>query len=68
VPRVAGASFPCLRSARLRVPLPTSVAKGERLQNVRLTDRSVAKIVKAHAWRDGLWLARWLRMHEIEAL
>ena len=30
------------------------VAKGERLRNAQLTDRSVAKIVKAHAVRVGL--------------
>jgi site-specific recombinase XerD len=30
------------------------VAKGERLQQARLTDRSVAKIVKVHAARIGL--------------
>jgi hypothetical protein len=30
------------------------IAKGERLQDRRLTDRSVAKIVKAHAARAGL--------------
>ena len=30
------------------------IAKGERLQDTRLTDRSVAKIVKAHAARVGL--------------
>ena len=35
-------------------PVFRPVAKGERLQNVRLTDRSVAKIVKAHAVRVGL--------------
>jgi hypothetical protein len=31
-----------------------SVANGERLRNGRLTDRGVAKIVKAHAVRVGL--------------
>ena len=35
-------------------PVFRSVAKGERLRNARLTDRSVAKIVKAHAVRVGL--------------
>jgi integrase len=30
------------------------IAKGERLRNARLTDRSVAKIVKAHAAGAGL--------------
>jgi integrase len=35
-------------------PVFRPVAKGERLQNARLTDRSVAKIVKAHAVRVGL--------------
>jgi site-specific recombinase XerD len=30
------------------------IAKGERLQEARLTDRSVAKIIKAHAARIGL--------------
>lgn len=35
-------------------PIFRPIAKGERLQNVRLTDRSVAKIVKAHAARAGL--------------
>jgi hypothetical protein len=32
----------------------TSITKGERLRNARLTDRSVAKIVKAYAVRVGL--------------
>jgi site-specific recombinase XerD len=35
-------------------PVFRPVAKGERLRNARLTDRSVAKIVKAHAVRVGL--------------
>ncbi len=35
-------------------PVFRPVAKGERLQAARLTDRSVAKIVKAHAERAGL--------------
>jgi integrase len=30
------------------------VAKGERIQHTRLTDHSVAKIIKAHAERVGL--------------
>ena len=30
------------------------IAKGERLQSARLTDRGVANIVKAHAERIGL--------------
>jgi site-specific recombinase XerD len=39
---------------RLTGPIFRPIAKGERLQNARLTDRSVAKIVKAHAARAGL--------------
>ena len=35
-------------------PVFRPIAKGERLQEARLTDRSVAKIVKAHAARIGL--------------
>jgi integrase len=35
-------------------PVFRPIAKGERLQGGRLTDRSVAKIVKAHAARIGL--------------
>jgi integrase len=35
-------------------PVFRPVTKGERLRNARLTDRSVAKIVKAHAVRVGL--------------
>ena len=35
-------------------PVFRPIAKGERLQESRLTDRSVAKIVKAHAARIGL--------------
>jgi site-specific recombinase XerD len=35
-------------------PMFRPVAKGERLQQARLTDRSVAKIVKVHAARIGL--------------
>ena len=35
-------------------PVFRPIAKGERLQKARLTDRSVAKIVKAHAARVGL--------------
>jgi integrase len=35
-------------------PVFRPIAKGERLQEARLTDRSVAKIVKAHAARVGL--------------
>jgi site-specific recombinase XerD len=35
-------------------PVFRPIAKGERLQDARLTDRSVAKIVKAHAARAGL--------------
>jgi site-specific recombinase XerD len=35
-------------------PVFRPIAKGDRLQEVRLTDRSVAKIVKAHAARIGL--------------
>ena len=35
-------------------PVFRPIAKGERLQQARLTDRSVAKIVKAHAARIGL--------------
>jgi len=35
-------------------PVFRPIAKGERLWNARLTDRSVAKIVKAHAVRVGL--------------
>jgi hypothetical protein len=35
-------------------PVFRPVAKGERLRNARLTDRSVARIVKAHAVRAGL--------------
>jgi len=30
------------------------IAKSERLQKARLTDRSVAKIIKVHAVRIGL--------------
>jgi site-specific recombinase XerD len=35
-------------------PVFRSIAKGERIQTARLTDRSVADIVKAHARRAGL--------------
>ena len=35
-------------------PVFRPIAKGQRLQEARLTDRSVAKIVKAHAARIGL--------------
>jgi site-specific recombinase XerD len=35
-------------------PIFRPIAKGEKLQGTRLTDRSVAKIVKAHAARVGL--------------
>lgn len=35
-------------------PIFRPIAKGERLQDSRLTDRSIAKIVKAHAARVGL--------------
>jgi integrase len=35
-------------------PVFRPIAKGERLQGGRLTDRSVAKIIKAHAARIGL--------------
>ena len=35
-------------------PVFRPIAKGERIQDGRLTDRSVAKIVKAHAARVGL--------------
>jgi integrase len=35
-------------------PVFRPIAKGERLQEARLTDRSVAKIVKVHAARVGL--------------
>ena len=35
-------------------PVFRPIAKGERLQTTRLTDRSVGKIVKAHAVRIGL--------------
>ena len=35
-------------------PVFRPIAKGERLQETRLTDRSVAKIIKAHAARIGL--------------
>jgi site-specific recombinase XerD len=35
-------------------PVFRPIAKGERIQAARLTDRSVAKIVKAHAERAGL--------------
>jgi site-specific recombinase XerD len=35
-------------------PVFRPIAKGERLQSARLTDRSVANIVKAHAERVGL--------------
>jgi integrase len=35
-------------------PVFCPIAKGGRLQNCRLTDRSVAKIVKVHAARAGL--------------
>jgi site-specific recombinase XerD len=35
-------------------PVFRPIAKGERLQEARLTDRSVAKIVKSHAARIGL--------------
>jgi len=35
-------------------PVFRPIAKGERLQEVRLTDRSVAKIIKAQAARIGL--------------
>jgi integrase len=35
-------------------PLFRPIAKGERVQPARLTDRSVANIIKAHAERAGL--------------
>lgn len=35
-------------------PLFRAIAKGERIQGARLTDRSIAAIVKAHAARVGL--------------
>jgi site-specific recombinase XerD len=35
-------------------PVFRPIAKGQRLQHARLTDRSVAKIIKAHAARIGL--------------
>jgi integrase len=44
-----------LRAAGITAgPLFRPVAKGERLRKARLTDRSVATIVKAHAARAGL--------------
>ena len=41
-------------SARLGRPRCSAIANGRRMEATRLTDRSMAKIVKAHAARLGL--------------
>jgi hypothetical protein len=41
-------------SAIIEGPVFRPIAKGERVQQAKLTDRSVADIVKAHAQRAGL--------------
>jgi hypothetical protein len=48
-------SHTCIVSSAITAgPVFRPIAKGERIQGARLTDRSIAAIVKAHAARVGL--------------